>query len=320
MVDRLRPRLVFATYRLLGFVVSRLPESVAYGVGFLGGLLMYYVSGSRAMVERHVRRVLGDELDGSQGGSLAKSAYVRRWVRRSFTSYARYWIEGARLPTCAPSKIRQHMMIEPGFDALRSAASSGKGVVLALPHVGSWEWGAAFLSLEDMAMTAVAERIEPPALFDYFVAQRRSLGVSVVPLDSRAGASVLGVLRDGGIVGLMCDRDLTGDGVEVEFFGELTTLPAGPAALALRAGASLMVACVYSGPGRDHSAFVAEPIDTSRKGTFREDVKRLTQEIAGNLESCIRVAPQQWHLFQPNWPSDRTWLSATRDTKGDLTR
>ncbi len=281
---------------------------------------MYRFSGSRPMVERHMRRVLGEDPDAPGGQSNPHGELVRRWVRRSFVSYARYWIEGARLPTTESFKIRGEMVVEPGFERLREAASAGSGVVLALPHVGSWEWGAAFMATEGLAMTAVAERIEPPELFDYFVTQRSAIGLSVVPLDGRAGASVTGVLKAGGIVGLLCDRDLTGDGVEVELFGEKTTMPAGPATLALRTGAALMVGCVYSGPGRDHSAFVSEPLDTTRKGRFREDVKRLTQEIALALESCIRVAPEQWHLFQPNWPSDRTPRADTSEIEGDVTR
>jgi lauroyl/myristoyl acyltransferase len=95
-----------------------------------------------------------------------------------------------------------------------------------------------------------------------------------------------------------------GNGVEVEFFGERTTLPAGPATIALRTGATLVAAVVYSGPGRDHTGVISPPFDTTRTGSLRHDVTRLTQEIATQLEAFIRRAPEQWHMFQPNWPSD----------------
>ena len=45
--------------------------------------------------------------------------------------------------------------------------------------------------------------------------------------------------------------------------------------------------------------------DTERHGKFREDVARVTQDLAHALEVLIRRAPEQWHLLQPNWPSDR---------------
>ena len=109
------------------------------------------------------------------------------------------------------------------------------------------------------------------------------------------------------LVGLLCDRDLQGHGVEVEFFGERTTFPAGPATLALRTGAALVTAVVFSGPGRDHVGEISAPIDTARTGPLRKDVGRITQEIARHFEGYIRRNPEQWHLFQPNWPSDPGW-------------
>jgi KDO2-lipid IV(A) lauroyltransferase len=112
-------------------------------------------------------------------------------------------------------------------------------------------------------------------------------------------------LREGGLVGLLCDRDIEGTGVEVDFFGERTTMPAGPATLALRTGATLCTGAVYSGPGRDHRAIVEPPLDTTRTGPLRKDVARLTQEIATRLEGLIRRAPEQWHVFQPLWLADR---------------
>ena len=112
-------------------------------------------------------------------------------------------------------------------------------------------------------------------------------------------------LRDGGLVGLLCDRDLVGNGIDVEFFGEKTTMPSGPATLAMRTGATLLTAAVYSGPGQDHHAVVGGPIDLTRTGSLRGDVSRVTQEIAHRFESLIRRAPEQWHVFQPLWSADR---------------
>jgi KDO2-lipid IV(A) lauroyltransferase len=115
---------------------------------------------------------------------------------------------------------------------------------------------------------------------------------------------VLSALRRNELVGLVCDRDLARTGIEVEFFNERTTLPAGPATLALRTGAALLPTAVYfAGPG--HRGLVRPPIPVERHGKgLRDDVTRITQLVAYALEDLIRVAPQQWHLLQPNWPSD----------------
>ena len=290
-------QVVFRTYTTLGRCIAALPEPVALGLGDMVGDVLYRVRHEhRAMVKANLARVLGAE-----GGD----AQLRdRWARRSFRAYARYWVEGARLPGTSTGEVVQHTFVE-GLHHLHEGAAAGRGTILALPHIGSWEYGGAFLATQDLPMTAVAERIEPPALFDYFVEQRAAMGLTIVPLDQRSGGTLLSTLRDGGLVGLLCDRDIEGTGIEVEFFGERTTMPAGPATLALRTGATLCTGAVYSGPGRDHRAVVEAPLDTTRSGPLRKDVARLTQQIATRLEGLIRRAPEQWHVFQPLWLADR---------------
>jgi KDO2-lipid IV(A) lauroyltransferase len=290
-------QVVFRTYTTLGSCIAALPEPVALGLGNVVGDVLYRVRHEhRAMVRANLARVLGAEAGDAQ--------LLDRWARRSFRAYARYWVEGARLPGTSPGEVVQHTFVD-GLHHLHEGSATGRGTILALPHIGSWEYGGAFLATQDLPMTAVAERIEPPALFDYFVEQRAAMGLTIVPLDPKSGGTLLATLREGGLVGLLCDRDIEGTGIEVEFFGERTTMPAGPATLALRTGATLCTGAVYSGPGPDHRAIVEPPLDTTRTGPLRKDVTRLTQEIATRLEGLIRRAPEQWHVFQPLWLSDR---------------
>jgi phosphatidylinositol dimannoside acyltransferase len=292
---------VFRTYSVLGRALSSLPEPMARGIAALVGDVMFKLRHQhRDMVSRNLRRVLGTGIG---------DADLERWARRAFRAYARYWVEGARLGRTSQSEVVQRMIMEAGFEHLQQGMAAGRGVVMALPHVGSWEYGGAFLAAVGMPMTAVAERIEPPELFDYFVRERASMGLTIIPLGPDSGGEVLRILRSGGLVGLLSDRDLVGTGVDVEFFGEKTTMPAGPAMLALRTGATLMTAAVFSGPGTDHRATIGRPIDMKRTGSFRSDVARITQEIATQFEGLIRRSPEQWHVFQPVWPADRRGTS-----------
>jgi phosphatidylinositol dimannoside acyltransferase len=137
------------------------------------------------------------------------------------------------------------------------------------------------------------------------VTWRRELGMNVVPLGPEAGRAVLQALRANEIVCLLCDRDIKRAGVEVDFFGERTTLPAGPATLALRTSAPIFPVGVYfTRRVNGHHAVIRPPLPATRGGSLREDVARVTQALAHELEFLIRRAPEQWHLFQPNWPSD----------------
>ena len=293
----------YLTYRGLGTAIGRMPEAVASVVaGGVARAMSRRGGDALAMNERHMRRVLGSEcVDGIQ----PDAALVRRWSQRTFTEYSRYWVDGARLPYLDEDGVRSRFRFERGEDILRQAALSGRGVVAALPHVGSWEWGGAWLALEGMPMTAVVERLEPPQLFEWFAAQRAEMGLTAVPLgEEGSSATLVRALKAGVVVGLVSDRDLVGNGVEVTFFGEKTTLPGGAATLALRTGAVLLPVVVYSGPGNWHTGVVHPPLDTTRSGSLRADVARLTQELATCFEEFIRRHPEQWHLYQANWPSD----------------
>lgn len=299
-----RATATYLTYRGLAEAMGHVPEPVARAAeGCVVRTMAWWGGDALAMNERHMRRVLASEC---VPGVEPDAALVRRLSKRSYRATGRYWLEGARLPYTPPDTVWRRMMYEGEGEArVRAAMAEGRGVVMALPHVGSWEWGGTWLALEGMPMTAVVERVESARLYEWFAAQRREMGLTTVPLGEGAGPALLKALKNRGLVGLVSDRDVVGNGVEVEFFGERTTLPGGAATLALRTGAVLLPVVVYSGPGNWHTGVVHPPLDTTRRGSLRADIQRLTQELATCFEVFIRRHPEQWHLYQPNWPSDR---------------
>lgn len=284
-------------YRTASVVLNAIPSSMAGLVADLAGPAMTPFMGERqTMVRRHLRRVVGPSVTETE---------LSRLVSQAFASYAHYWVESFRLPHLSEAEVAERMDSE-GLEHISAALDAGHGAILALPHLGSWEFGGRWLGTLGMPLTVVVEPLRPPELFEWFVSYRRSVGMNVVPLGPSAGAEVLKTLRANRLVALLCDRDLVGNGVEVEFFGERTTLPAGPATLAMRSGAALLPCAVYHRPAGRHQAVVGPPIDTSRHGGLRADISRVTQDLAGCLEEIIRLRPEQWHLLQPNWPSDRS--------------
>lgn len=248
----------------------------------------------RRQVERHVRRVQGTDLSDAE---------VRRAGSRVFASYAYYWYKTLRLPSVNDVDLGRRFSVD-GYGHIEGARAAGPGPILALPHLGTWEWAGYWLArVKGVPVSAVAERLEPPELFDWFRELRAALGIDVIPLGEAAGAEVLRSVSDGSVVCLLSDRLVGGAGVEVQFFGETTSLPAGPATLALRSGSPLLPVGVYDTEDGCH-AIVRPPIPDERKGRFREDVTRMTRALAVELEWLIRRAPDQWHLLQPNWPTD----------------
>ncbi len=283
-------------YRLAALAARAMPGAVAQGLAPTVGLGANLASRERrSMIARHLRRA-----DPTIGG-----VRLERAIQEAFDSYARYWMEAFRLPYLSKRAVDRGMRVE-GYEYVTAALDAGNGVILALPHLGGWEWAGRWIVDRGHGITVVVEAIDPPELFEWFVDLREQLGMHVIALGPSAGAEVSAALRRNDVVCLLSDRDIQRTGIEVEFFGERTTIPGGPATLALRAGAPLLPTAVYFTDRTDgHLGIVRPPVDTTRgPGRLREDVERVSQALADELEHLIRRAPHQWHLFQPNWPSD----------------
>ena len=256
------------------------------------------------MVERNLQRTSAD-------GAALTGAALRRAVRATFVAYGRYYVDCARLAGASPTEVDAGFTFER-YDHISDALRIGPGAILALPHVGSWEWAGVWLAQRPgVKVTAVVEPIDHPELFAWMERFRRRIGMEVVPAGPEALGALTRALHDGHVVCLLTDRDIGGGGVEVEFFGERTTLPGGAAVLARRTGSPIVGVVVRRRAGKCH-AEVFPPMLVSQEGRLRHVVAEATQELAHMLENMIRLDPTQWHLMQPNWPSDHEAVAAFR--------
>lgn len=284
------------THKVAAFAAQHVPRPVSSAAVTLGGVFASLFAGDRrVIVERNIERATGRTL------SLTDR---RKAVGRTFAAYGRYYLDSFRLPSL-DAKTIDDGFTHDGFHHITDALDAGGGCVLVLPHLGGWEWAAFWLTkLHGFEVTAVVEPLEPPELFEWFKSFRESLGMHVVPVGAAAGPAILDALAKNHVVCLLADRVVADAvGVPVDFFGERTLLPAGPAMVGLRTGAPLLPVAVYF-DGDKHFAEVRPSVSLERKGRFREDVQRVTQELANELERFVRKAPEQWHVLQPGWPSD----------------
>ncbi len=281
-----------------------LPGSVTLGIAVAAGQVAAWtpttkVRRRRALVARHLQRIHGHSLSGIR---------LQRLVDEAFVSYSRYWTENLRLPSRTPADIEAGFTLA-GLEHLSAAIDGGRGAILALPHLGGWEWGGVWLINRGFKLTVVVESLAHANLFDWFVGLRQAAGMEVIPVGPSAGQSSMRALAADRVLCLLADRVVgSTPGCDVEFFGEVTRLPAGPVTLALRTGAPILPTAVYFGDGADqHWAVIGAPLPLSRAGRLRDDVQAGTQALAAAFEQLIRRAPTQWHLMQPNWPSDPGW-------------
>ena len=284
-------------YKLAALLSRKLPRRVGLRVAsFLGHVIARIDKKRRDQVIRNAVRVSDSELSRKE---------VNSFLYQTFESYAHYWLNTFRLVDMTEHEL-ESTFSHDGWELIERAIKEDPGVILILPHLGAWDWGGFWISkIKGVSVSAVVEPLEPPELFEWFKRSRNDLGMDIIPAGPDAGSQVLKAMSEKQLVVLVSDRDVGGSSVEVEFFGEKTLLPAGPATLALRTGATLLPVAIYNKGDGCHGV-VRPAISLERRGKFRSDVKRITQIIAEEMEFLIRKAPEQWHLMQANWPSDRT--------------
>jgi KDO2-lipid IV(A) lauroyltransferase len=248
-----------------------------------------------ARFERNLRRVVGPDVPPAEMDIL---------VRDGLRSYARYWLDAFRLPRITKQEVLRDFQIERSY-LLADAVAAGTGCVVALPHAGNWDYAGAWVAAKGWKLTTVAERLKPEGLYQRFLAFRTSLGMEILPMTGGARPAfdvLVDRLGEGAVVPLLADRDLSARGVEVEFFGGRTRMPAGPALLAIRTGAPLFAASLWYERDRPH-CYLFGPLEVppAESGNLEFRVRALTQTVADRLAEGIAAHPADWHMLQRLW-------------------
>ncbi|WP_406352492.1 phosphatidylinositol mannoside acyltransferase [Streptomyces sp. NBC_01635] len=291
-----RDRLSDALYGAGWATVKKLPEPVAVRLGRTIADLAWKRRGQGVQrLESNYARVV----PGAGPERLAELS------RAGMRSYLRYWMESFRLPAWSPERIANGIDIKD-IHRVTDGMAAGKGVVLALPHLANWDLAGAWATTGlGIPFTTVAERLKPETLYDRFVAYREDLGMEVLP---HSGGSAFGTLarrlRDGGLVCLVADRDLSASGVEVEFFGETARMPAGPALLAQHTGALLLPATLWYDDSPVMRGRVHPAVPVPESGTRAEKTSVMTQALADAFATGIADHPEDWHMLQRLWLKD----------------
>ena len=284
--------------RLADLVARLLPRRAAYGLADLIGRSWYRLgSERRALVSANLARV------SAATGRPTSGRPFRRLVRQAFIEHTRYYLEMLRIPHESTERVGR-MVTTDDWEHWKRVVR--EGAVVATLHLGNPEPYGAFVAAEGLRGVAPVEEIRPRALFEFLFARRAiGRGIRVVPL-SQARRALMDELHSGGIAVLVADRNLAGRGHPTMLFGALTSLPTGPASLALISGKPLLVAaCRRLGPERFRVH--AWLIEAQLSGDRRADVAALTEAIARRMEEAIGEAPEQWFAaFQPIWGEERS--------------
>jgi KDO2-lipid IV(A) lauroyltransferase len=223
---------------------------------------------------------------------------VPRVARRAFENYCRMLADFLLMGSLPPSEVPGRITVT-GLEHADQALQDGHGAILAMPHMGSWDFAGGLASMLGYRILAVAETF-PGSLNDAVVETRSAYGLDIVPTGRSAVRAINRALDRNELVALLCDLP-HGPGVTVSFFGRRATVPSGPAAIACRNGVPLIPAyCFSSGPGSYH-VHLDPPIHppSPEDCAGRDGTQELMQMVVQHFERFIRNYPDQWYAFRP---------------------
>lgn len=285
MKDNIAAYAYFAGWR----IVRWLPEPTAYRLAYAAADLLTKRNGKNVARLRSNLRRAKPEITALDLDLLVFDA---------MRSYMRYWCDTFRFPDWSPQRVRETVTVT-NEHLLIDAIEAKTGVIVSLPHAGNWDHAGAYFCAKGINLVTVAERLKPEKLFLKFLEYRQAIGMEVLPLDGRVLGTLAQRLRQGALVALVADRDLSRTGIDVNFFGGPSRMPAGPALLALKTNAPLITAFVSYTESGVHIDF--KLIILPNSGSEAEKVSEIVQMTAKHFEEGISEHPEDWHMLQRIW-------------------
>jgi lauroyl/myristoyl acyltransferase len=285
--------LAYRGFRVLQWVMERLPRPWAYALAIVVARLAWvFARTARARLEFNLRTALPE----------ADAQTIRRIAWKNFRNHSKAYADLMQLPKATVGELRSLLTVR-NHHFVDEALAAGKGLLVVSAHMGSWEVAAAIWSATITPVGLFAEELEPPELYDWYRTTRQRLGISVLPLNRAGLKQVVQALDAGEMIVTAIDRDVSGTGILVDFFGKPAHIPTGPAAIALRRGAPLLPVCVFRLPDDTFQAEGWAPIWARPSGDREADIRRLTEQLVRHLERIIRAHPDQWHMPHRIWES-----------------
>ena len=280
-------------FKIVQSLVERLPRPWAYALAVTAARFAWWFSPLARPRLEHNLKIACPEL-------ATDRALLRRLSWLNFRDHAKAYADLMQLPRARVEAMRPRLKVT-GWEYLEEARSLGKGVLAVSCHMGSYEVVAAIWSATLAPVSFFAEELEPRALFEWYRDTRARLGISVLTLDYGGIRRVIEALRDQEMVITAIDRDITGTGYLMPFFGKMAPIPLGPAAIALRLGTPLLPVCVYRLPDDTYVAEGTPLVFAQSTGNPRADQVRATEQLLRRMEQFIQAHPEQWHVPHRIW-------------------
>jgi KDO2-lipid IV(A) lauroyltransferase len=280
----------YFAFKIMGTPLSYLPRAVGYLIAHVIADVVYSFSPTlRSVVRNNLWHVMGSEVD---------DVTLKQATKDVLRNVGRNYFDLVKLPHMKLGDIERCVTVH-GWNNFEDALKMGKGVIVVSAHFGSFDIALQILATQSTKVTVPAEPLEPEALLNHFISLRKNKGLNIMPVYPGMKNEIIQSLHRGEIIVIACDRDITRDGYQIDFFGEETTVPPGAVRIAMRTGAAVVPAF---GPrrGNSHYDIYIEPaLEIITEGD--EALAKNMEQLVRVMEKYIKLHPEQWVVLSPIW-------------------
>ena len=292
----------YRVLRLAAKTARFMPMRLGYYLAVLCGDVLFLLSAKRRkIVSDNIKHVPGLELDKRR---------QRGTIRSVFKHMTKNYFDLTKLSQLRLDKLEENVTIE-GWHHLAEAVTNARGTIIASAHLGNFDFAAQVLALRGIKMTIFVEDFNSTPFLRNVAKLRQRNGARTIPVSTGALREGLQILRHGGTIGIACDRDIQGNGLKVNFFGEATLLPVGAVSLALRTGAAIVPIFGVRQSNNRYSIYIEPPLRLFGNGNRSQSVRAGLEKLTAIMERYIRQYPEQWVVLEPIWRNQVDELSST---------
>ena len=220
-------------------------------------------------------------------------------------NYVKYWLETIWLTKNGYFKYVYSNVKIINENAIRKLNKTHSSYILALPHVGNWEFAIPMGKELNLNLVAVAEPLSDIKILNWFTNLREELGCKILlgGKGQNTFSEIVELLNSNNHVCLLAERHIGKSGVGVEFFDQMAAFPKGPVALSLETELPIVpTAFIKTNDG--YELHFGNPFIVPYFDNQAQSIQHGLKVLSKSLENLIMLDPNQWHSIQPVWTSE----------------
>jgi KDO2-lipid IV(A) lauroyltransferase len=289
-----RGRILGGILRFVAAVMRRVPLQAGRAFGrALGAVAFQVLRKERARALRNLAVAFPD------WSNAQRLDTIRAMFRHlGMSTIEVLWLPNLDVPT------RDRMNVAEGVEPVLALMDSGRGVITFTAHCGNWEWLCSSVGLYGRPVSVLQRERNEAEMNQLITEIRAASGVRTIDRGSLSSArEMMNAIRRGGMLAFVLDQNIRTESVKVPFFGAPALTPIGPAKLAIRMEAMVVVAVTERLEDGRHRIHFDEPWQVKRG----DNPVELTRRITAAIEAQIRRRPEQWVWFHDRWRERPEW-------------